>query len=60
MELGYRGSGEVIKREEFEEKKAALEAARSSKRAPPKELCSQGLQLESVFLKALAARVIPE
>ena len=28
MELGYRGSGEVIKREEFEAKKEALEAVR--------------------------------
>ena len=25
VELGYRGSGEVLKREEFEAKKAALE-----------------------------------
>ena len=29
VELGYRGSGEVLKREEFEAKKAALEGRSS-------------------------------
>ena len=32
VELGYRGSGEVLKREEFESRKAAAEASRLSKR----------------------------
>ncbi|XP_052316783.1 cilia- and flagella-associated protein 299 isoform X1 [Oncorhynchus keta] len=33
VELGYRGSGEVLKREEFETRKAAAEASRLSKRS---------------------------
>lgn len=57
VELGYRGSGEVVKREEFEAKKKALEDARSSKRAPPKRLFSQDLVFpDGSLLKALAER----
>ncbi|XP_041956003.1 cilia- and flagella-associated protein 299 isoform X2 [Alosa sapidissima] len=33
VELGYRGSGEVLKREEFETRKAAAEASRLNKRS---------------------------
>nr|KAG5701214.1 hypothetical protein BaRGS_008590 [Batillaria attramentaria] len=36
VELGYRGSGEVLKREEFEARKAAAEASRLSKRSQQK------------------------
>ncbi|KAJ1204687.1 hypothetical protein NDU88_000127 [Pleurodeles waltl] len=36
VELGYRGSGEVLKREEFEARKAAAEAARLSQRTQQK------------------------
>ncbi|KYO26563.1 hypothetical protein Y1Q_0002183 [Alligator mississippiensis] len=32
VELGFRGSGEVLKREEFEARKAAAEASRLSER----------------------------
>eukprot|EP00040_Diaphanoeca_grandis_P008865 m.46680 g.46680 ORF g.46680 m.46680 type:complete len:233 (-) comp20305_c0_seq1:210-908(-) len=56
VELGYRGSGEVVKREEFEAKKAAFELARTSKRAPPKRLYSEGLTFTDPFLLALASR----
>eukprot|EP00037_Helgoeca_nana_P032908 m.415953 g.415953 ORF g.415953 m.415953 type:complete len:238 (-) comp29770_c0_seq1:220-933(-) len=57
VELGLRGSGEVVKREEFDAKKVALEEARSIKREPPKKLLSEDLDLEKhPFLKALAER----
>jgi len=36
VELGYRGSGEVLKREEFEARKAAAEASRLSKKSQQK------------------------
>ena len=36
VELGYRGSGEVLKREEFEARKAAAEASRLSKHSQQK------------------------
>lgn len=32
MELGYRGSGEVLKREEFEARKLAAEANKQTKK----------------------------
>lgn len=32
VELGYRGSGEVLKREEFEARKAAAEANKQTKK----------------------------
>ena len=39
VELGYRGSGETLKREEFEARKKAVEQARQNKlRAAPKAL----------------------
>ena len=41
VELGYRGSGETLKREEFEARKKAVEQARQNKlRAAPKALAS--------------------
>ena len=42
VELGYRGNGELLKRSEFEAKKAELEALRLSKRSQQKQLCSAG------------------
>ncbi|XP_069832795.1 cilia- and flagella-associated protein 299 isoform X1 [Dendropsophus ebraccatus] len=56
VELGYRGSGEVLKREEFEARKAAAEASRLSQRTQQKILSSAGKELEDNFLKALALR----
>ncbi|XP_077999240.1 cilia- and flagella-associated protein 299-like [Glandiceps talaboti] len=56
VELGYRGSGEVLKREEFEARKAAAEASRLSKRSQQKTLASSGKDLKNIFLKALAQR----
>ncbi|KAM6953973.1 cilia- and flagella-associated protein 299 [Aplochiton taeniatus] len=56
VELGYRGSGEVLKREEFESRKAAAEASRLSKRSKQKTLASVGKELKENFLKGLAGR----
>merc|ERR1712121_213989 len=54
VELGYRGSGEVLKRDEFEQRKAAAEASRLSKRTQQKALSSHGRQLDDMLLSALA------
>ncbi|EDV25161.1 uncharacterized protein TRIADDRAFT_25763 [Trichoplax adhaerens] len=56
VELGYRGSGEVLKREEFEARKKAAEASRLSKRGQQKTLASSGKELKDEFLIALAQR----
>ncbi|KAI8521667.1 PREDICTED: uncharacterized protein C4orf22 homolog [Branchiostoma belcheri] len=56
VELGYRGSGEVLKREEFEARKQAAEASRLSKRSQQKALASSGKDLKNPFLKCLAQR----
>ncbi|XP_046872747.1 cilia- and flagella-associated protein 299 [Hypomesus transpacificus] len=56
VELGYRGSGEVLRREEFETRKAAAEASRLSKRGQRQTLASAGKELKDNFLKALAQR----
>jgi len=56
VELGYRGSGEVLKREEFEARKQAVEASRLLKRTQQKTLASQGKTFKSPFLQALAQR----
>ncbi|XP_068127241.1 cilia- and flagella-associated protein 299 [Hyperolius riggenbachi] len=56
VELGYRGSGEVLKREEFEARKAAAEASRLSQKTQQKILSSAGKELKDNFLKALALR----
>ncbi|XP_065062789.1 cilia- and flagella-associated protein 299-like [Rhopilema esculentum] len=56
VELGYRGSGEVLKREEFEARKQAAEASRLSKRSQQKVLASSGKDLGDPFLQALAQR----
>ncbi|KAE8631495.1 hypothetical protein XENTR_v10001212 [Xenopus tropicalis] len=56
VELGYRGSGEVLKRDEFEAKKVAAEASRLSQRIQQKILSSAGKDPKDNFLKALAMR----
>lgn len=57
VELGYRGSGETLKREEFITRKKVAENFRLSKRLATKVLSSQGKNLTSYpFLSALAER----
>uniref|UniRef100_H2Z9R1 Cilia- and flagella-associated protein 299 n=1 Tax=Ciona savignyi TaxID=51511 RepID=H2Z9R1_CIOSA len=56
VELGYRGSGEVLKREEFEARKQAAEASRLSKRIKRGALSSSGKDLKNTFLRALGQR----
>ena len=56
VELGYRGSGEVLKREEFEARKQAAEASRLSKRSQQKTLASSGKTITDPFMLALASR----
>eukprot|EP01113_Clastostelium_recurvatum_P000497 TRINITY_DN10227_c0_g1_i3.p1 TRINITY_DN10227_c0_g1~~TRINITY_DN10227_c0_g1_i3.p1 ORF type:complete len:241 (-),score=48.02 TRINITY_DN10227_c0_g1_i3:377-1099(-) len=58
VELGYRGSGETLRREEFETRKKAAEIVRVQKaKAMHKTLASQGKDLsESPFLQELADR----
>lgn len=56
VELGYRGSGEVLKREEFLSRKQAAEASRLSKRSQQKTLASSGKTITDPFLLALAQR----
>ncbi|XP_010626913.1 cilia- and flagella-associated protein 299 isoform X3 [Fukomys damarensis] len=56
VELGYRGTGEILKREDFEARKAAIEITRLAKRTQKKTLASAGKDLQDNFLKALAMR----
>ncbi|XP_071074313.1 cilia- and flagella-associated protein 299 isoform X2 [Dasypus novemcinctus] len=56
VELGYRGTGEVVKREDFEARKAAIEIARLAERTQKKTLTSAGKDLQDSFLKAIALR----
>jgi len=57
IELGYRGTGDVLKREEFEARKKADREKHLHKDAPPKPLASVGKDLAAKpFLQALAAR----
>lgn len=57
VELGYRGSGEPLKREEFESRKKAAESFRLSKRMTTNVLASYGKDFTDYpFLKALADR----
>jgi len=61
VELGYRGNGEIIKREEFEARKEAAEAAmRARLDKKPKKLSSAGKDLTGYpLLQALAHREEP-
>ncbi|XP_029862606.1 cilia- and flagella-associated protein 299 isoform X1 [Aquila chrysaetos chrysaetos] len=54
VELGFRGSGNVLRREEFEARAAA--AAGLTAAAPQKSLASVGKELKGNFLQALAER----
>ncbi|XP_040603396.1 cilia- and flagella-associated protein 299 isoform X2 [Mesocricetus auratus] len=56
VELGYRGTGEIVKREDFEARKAAIDIARQAERTQKKTLTSAGKELQDNFLKALAIR----
>ncbi|XP_076782549.1 cilia- and flagella-associated protein 299 isoform X1 [Arvicanthis niloticus] len=56
VELGYRGTGEIVKREDFEARKAAIDIARQAERTQKKTLTSTGKELHDNFLKALAMR----
>jgi len=58
VELGYRGSGETLKRDEFEARKKAAEVARINKlRAAPKQLASANKDVTGfAFLASLAER----
>lgn len=58
VELGIRGNGEVIKREEFEQRKEAAEQARQARlNKKPKKLASQGKSVEDYpLLQALKDR----
>ncbi len=57
VELGYRGSGEPLKREEFEHRKRAADHLRLAKQATTQVLASAGKGLEGYpLLQALAER----
>ena len=58
VELGYRGSGDTLKREDFEERKLEIERLKNPmQKKRNKEVCSAGLDLSfSPLLKALADR----
>ncbi|XP_027243461.1 cilia- and flagella-associated protein 299 isoform X2 [Cricetulus griseus] len=56
VELGYRGTVEIVKREDFEARKAAIDIARQAERTQKKTLTSAGKELHDNFLKALAIR----
>eukprot|EP00947_MAST-08B_sp_MAST-8B-sp1_P002598 g2598.t1 len=57
VELGYRGSGETLKREEFEARKKAAREKNSKKQNAPKVLASVNADLTNYpFLQALANR----
>mmetsp|Transcript_9263 Transcript_9263/g.14216 ORF Transcript_9263/g.14216 Transcript_9263/m.14216 type:complete len:246 (-) Transcript_9263:205-942(-) len=57
VELGYRGSGDTLQREEFEARKKTLRARSTQKSNQPKQLASAGKDLSQYpFLQALATR----
>ncbi|GMH95596.1 hypothetical protein TrVE_jg13859 [Triparma verrucosa] len=57
VELGYRGSGDTLKREEFEARKKAIRERSMQKTNVPKQLSSAGKNLtDSPVLLALANR----
>jgi len=57
IELGYRGSGDTLKRDEFEARKKADKEKHLHKDVAPKPLASMGKNLtDKPFLQALAAR----
>jgi len=59
VELGYRGSGEALKREEFEARKREIEEQqyKAAHKAPKQVLASSSMELSGFpFLQALAER----
>jgi hypothetical protein len=48
VELGYRGSGDTLKREEFEARKKAVRERNTQKTSSPKQLASAGKDLRKV------------
>mmetsp|Transcript_30711 Transcript_30711/g.52719 ORF Transcript_30711/g.52719 Transcript_30711/m.52719 type:complete len:234 (-) Transcript_30711:166-867(-) len=57
VELGYRGSGDTLKREEFEARKKVLRERSTHKTNVPKQLASANKDLsQKPFLAALASR----
>jgi hypothetical protein len=57
VELGYRGTGETLKREEFEARKKAEKERHTQKANVPKQLASAGKDLSQFpFLLALSNR----
>lgn len=57
VELGYRGRGDTIRREDFESRKRLLHERTSQKHALPKQLASVDRDISSSpFLQALASR----
>ncbi|CAH8477734.1 unnamed protein product [Schistosoma mattheei] len=56
VELGYRGSGETLKREEFNNRKKALAEAMLAREQQKNALSSFGLKITCPFLQALAER----
>ncbi|CAH8458670.1 unnamed protein product [Schistosoma turkestanicum] len=56
VELGYRGSGETLKREEFNNRKKALAEAMLAKEQQKNALSSFVLEITCPFIQALAER----
>ncbi|XP_003790102.1 uncharacterized protein C4orf22 homolog [Otolemur garnettii] len=56
VELGYRGTGEIIKREDFEARKAAIEIARLAERTQKKTLTNRGKDLVDNSVTLIAFR----
>ncbi|CAH8440998.1 unnamed protein product [Dicrocoelium dendriticum] len=56
VELGYRGGGEIIKREEFDARKTALAEAVLAKEQSNRALACQGLDIICPVARALASR----
>ncbi|CAL8104993.1 unnamed protein product [Calicophoron daubneyi] len=56
VELGYRGSGEIVKREDFNARKRALAEANFAKEQSKKALACQGLDVVCSVARALANR----
>lgn len=57
VELGYRGTGETLKRADFEARKKAERERNTRKANAPKQLASAGKEVsQHAFLLALANR----
>ncbi|KAF7257531.1 hypothetical protein EG68_04258 [Paragonimus skrjabini miyazakii] len=56
VELGYRGSGEIVKRDDFNSRKIALAEAVLAKEQSKKALACEGLDIICPVARALASR----